>query len=183
MLIDLPKRLNLTRRFIDPRGATEGVWITEKYEHPDRPNSIIRIRYNQESDKYLISGESFERDSGLVKIDWNGVDVFIDPKNDILRYFYELNMLFSSEKNTVVGNSTMRFGNKKFGRYISGDGYFQDTRKEKVNYYFRRITAKEVLRNIGKKDFDLRENREEFMINYHKYKSECLKNRLSTHTK
>ena len=154
----LPLRLSLTRRFLDDRAKYEGYYVETFINLENRPASISKITYNTDSKSYAYWGRAFN-ENGEVKATWKAINIEIDSGNDVIRYFFDAN---------IIGNNSISVRGYGLLEFNNGTGYFVDSGSNLMEYHHNvyKLTEKDILQLTGKKQMPKEEEWGNLAVNY-----------------
>ena len=167
LLLDLPLKCGIARRFIDWRGKFEGAWIFRLNNLADRPYSLVSITYLSTEDTYLMSACGVDPVRGI-RSNWHSTDLMFVPKRNQIVYCYECRTV---DPNSIVtsGYGVMDFQLNWLGSVTRGMGFFVDTGVNffKCNYRIERVTRALLRRHLGQKRVLTNDDVEKLIHNYH----------------
>jgi hypothetical protein len=144
---DLIANVSFIRKWLDPLGKFEGVWLINLPETSERPYSVGRIEYNRDLNLYSFAGTGFDKE-GIAKSAWESTEVAFNLKKNQL--IYRANAMLGTEVLENLGWIT--FQKELFGsNYTRGQGIFIDIGREiKIyQYTLERLSRKELGKKYG----------------------------------
>ena len=142
ILLELPLRFGLLRRFLDSRAALEGKWLERIPALPGNPYTLLTISYNPESGNYSIYGRNYDIHGNEIRT-FDSQHVSISPSLNQIIYTYTAHQSLE-EQSDAAGICCMDFRRGNSGNYEGGDGFFfnRDLHATKFAFSFQRISSR-----------------------------------------